>query len=143
MTRRSCPARVPLGNVDPILSPGDALAVLTLAAAVPPRHETVVLLLDHRRVGSVVVSITGTDRPGSFVHVVEWAVRAARSSRRVRALVAMTVRPGGQLTDRDVDQWLEASAIAERHGIELVEWFVAGLDGVDCPRDLLGEPERW
>ena len=25
----------------------------------------------------------------------------------------------------------------------LVEWFVIGPHGVDCPRDLLGEPERW
>jgi len=33
--------------------------------------------------------------------------------------------------------------LAETHGIELLEWFVVGPHGAECPRELLGEPERW
>jgi hypothetical protein len=43
----------------------------------------------------------------------------------------------------DIDRWIEASEITESNGIELIEWFIVGPAGVDCPRELLGEPQRW
>ena len=59
-------------------------------------------------------------------------------------LVLATVRPDttGMLPG-DIDRWLEADSITDSHGIELVEWFIIGPAGVDCPRELLGEPDRW
>jgi hypothetical protein len=58
------------------------------------------------------------------------------------------VRPGGGLNlpatlPGDIDRWVEANEITEAHGIELIEWFVVGPAGVECPREMLGEPERW
>ena len=63
-------------------------------------------------------------------------------------VVLATVRPDAAhnvpaTLPGDLDRWLEASEITEAHGIELIEWFVIGPAGVDCPRELLGEPERW
>ena len=43
----------------------------------------------------------------------------------------------------DVERWLELDGIVSDAGIELVEWFVVGIGGVACPRELVGEPERW
>ena len=43
----------------------------------------------------------------------------------------------------DIDRWLEADSITDSHGIELIEWFVIDPAGVECPRELLGEPDRW
>jgi hypothetical protein len=59
-------------------------------------------------------------------------------------LVLATVRPHCHgLLPGDVDRWLDAESVAESHGIELVEWFVVTTSGVECPRQLIGEPERW
>jgi hypothetical protein len=57
--------------------------------------------------------------------------------------VIATVRPHDGVLPGDVDRWLDASSIARDHGIELIEWYVIGPHGTQCPRDLLGEPERW
>jgi hypothetical protein len=101
-----------------------------------------VALLDHQRLGSVVLDITGTEAPESFTEVVTWVAQRACPV-HLGAFVVLSVRPDGGVVDHDVDRWLEASAVADRHGFELLEWFVQGPDGVECPRDLLGEPERW
>jgi hypothetical protein len=68
---------------------------------------------------------------------------AAQADDQLCRLVVATVRPCGATQQGDVDRWLEASAIADAHGVELIEWFVIGPAGPECPRDLLGEPERW
>ena len=63
------------------------------------------------------------------------------------ALVVASIRPGRGPMPGDVDRWLEASAIADDAGVDLLEWFVidggAGAGTAWCPRDLLGEPPRW
>jgi hypothetical protein len=68
---------------------------------------------------------------------------AAQGVERALSLVVATVRPDAGVLPGDIDRWLEASAICEQFGVELVEWFVISPHGVECPRDLLGEPERW
>lgn len=142
MPRHTCSPRVPLGNIDPLRCAADALAVFSLVAQRPAEFETIVVLLDRQRIGSVVVSVANTSNADSFVPIIERLAQAA-CPQHMQALVAMTRRPGGTLVDRDVDRWLEASAVASRQGVELVEWFIDGRDGIECPRDLLGEPERW
>jgi hypothetical protein len=59
------------------------------------------------------------------------------------SLVVASVRPEGGLLPGDVDRWLEASTRCEQRGIVLLEWYVMGRYGPECPRDLLGEPPRW
>ena len=41
---------------------------------------------------------------------------------------------------------IEAMIVASSRpdgGIELIEWFVLGRSGPQCPHELFGEPERW
>ena len=142
MTRRPCTGNRPLGADPPIRCADDALVAFAAAAPCPPRSETVVLLLDRERSCSLVVRVTGTARPDPFVPIVERLTDDACPD-HVDAIVVMTRRPRGGLVDHDIDRWLEASELADRRGVELVEWFVAGRDGIECPRDLLGEPQRW
>ena len=93
--------------------------------------------------------VSGTTEPDSVLTVAEcmavaalatarpvWA-RAGNACDRNRPPTVSASLPG------DIDRWVEANEITETYGIELVEWFVVGPAGVDCPRELLGEPERW
>jgi hypothetical protein len=107
----------------------------------PLRHETVVVLLDGRRCGDTIVVVDGTEHADPCL-VVERICEAVTGS-GIEAIVVATVRPDGAMRPGDVDTWYETSALAETFGLELVEWFVVGPAGVECPRDLLGEPERW
>ena len=43
---------------------------------------------------------------------------------------------------RLADRWLDLDEIAERSGVELVDWLVIG-DGVNRPRQLVNAPSRW
>jgi len=43
----------------------------------------------------------------------------------------------------DGDLWDEASDLADSFGLTLLEWFVISPDGIECPRELTGEPDRW
>jgi len=62
--------------------------------------------------------------------------------------VLATVRPSSDhlhtaILPGDIERWIGAGRLTEAHGIELVEWFVVGPSGVACPREFLGDPERW
>jgi hypothetical protein len=69
--------------------------------------------------------------------------RAAERIERATSLVVASVRPGGCVLPGDLDRWMEASTLAAAYGVTLIEWFIITESGVQCPRDLLGEPERW
>jgi hypothetical protein len=100
-------------------------------------------LLDRDGNGSVITVVSGTVDPDSVLSVVECITRAADGLPRAAAMVLATVRPHGSVLPGDIDRWLEASALAAAHGVDLIEWFIIGASGAQCPRDLLGEPERW
>jgi hypothetical protein len=131
---------------DALAGPAEALHLITIAMRRPRRDETIVLLLDHRRCGLGLVVVAGTSAPDDVVAVVERLVEPAVHGGRVGSMVVGTIRasPAARPTrpDSDVDRWLEMSDLAERAGVELVEWFVLA-DDVSCPRDLLGEAPRW
>lgn len=137
--------RVPVANLDPIRSSADALALLSAVVRTPLCHETVVVLLDARRCGDTIVAVDDTEHadPCLVLERICEAVTGSGVRAPVSAVVMASVRPGGTTRPGDVDTWLEASALTETFGIDLVEWFVVGPSGVECPRDLLGEPERW
>ncbi|CAN5584032.1 hypothetical protein BH18ACT3_BH18ACT3_06170 [soil metagenome] len=150
--------RFPRAGVDPISSPGAALAVVSMAMHRPLRHETLVLALDAERRGVAVVVVDGTVDPDSVVVVAECIANAVAGSAPVEALVLATVRPAGaddaddandadDNLDDDPDHWFEASEIVEACGLELVEWFVISGDvtteRIRCPRDDTGERPRW
>jgi hypothetical protein len=134
--------RIPRANVDPIRSATDALAVVSAVMDHPMTPQTIVMLLDDDRRGERIVVVNDTDRTADPSTVVEW-VCASYAEVTDRALVMATIRPRGATRPGDVDVWLEASALADSFGLELLEWFVVGPAGPECPRDLIGEPDRW
>jgi hypothetical protein len=132
----------------PIRSASDAIAVVSLAIHRPLEFETVGFFLDDQGRSNTITVVTGTTEPDSVVEVAECLTMAAESSPTLCGLVLATVRPNADrdhtaILPGDIDRWIEAASITEAHGIELVEWFVVGPSGVACPRELLGDPERW
>lgn len=127
----------------PVRNAVDALRVLRLAVSQPAEAETLAFTLDVHGVGGVITLVSGTTHPDGVMAVAECIARAAQGVPRAAALVLTSVRPGGGLLPGDVDRWCEASDLVAAHGVRLLEWFVLGSGGVYCPRDLLGEPERW
>lgn len=127
----------------PVRCGTDAQRIVFLALSRPLEHETLVFLLDRHGHGGVITIVSGTATADSVLAVVECFARAAQRVPEAAALVVASVRPGGCILPGDIDRWLEASAIATAHGVHLVEWYVVNESGAQCPRDLLGEPERW
>ena len=135
--RQSCTARAPIRSSD------DAIEVIALALHQPLRPETVVLLLDDSGFGSTITVVAGTHRADDVLQVVECLAEAACSSLTIAALVVASVRPDNAVSGDDIDRWLEARSLAESYGVQLTEWFVISSAAIECPRELLGEPERW
>ncbi|MFZ8999083.1 MAG: hypothetical protein ACO3D0_12020 [Ilumatobacteraceae bacterium] len=152
--------QIPRAHIDPIDREATALALLRAVVAHPSRHETIVVLLDGVRRGVSIVVVDGTIDPDDVVRSVEVVAEAVSMAvarhdtypvheSAIGALVVASVRPDpiDHLDDLlDADRWLHLDEITERHGIELVEWFVLQGDGVDLisrPRELLDERPRW
>jgi hypothetical protein len=146
-------SHIPRARVDPILCADDALALITLVIHQPLVDETVIIALDRSSRGSVVNvvrharhhDLCTTLETFGAVAGFERATDLERSAdlEVAAGLVVATVRPRGATRPDDIDEWLDASALAESWGLVLFEWFVVGPAGIECPRDLIGEPERW
>ena len=147
MPHSSARPRLPQAK-DPIRSSIEALAVVALAIHRPLEPETIGFFLDETGCSNTITVVSGTTDPDSVLTVAECLAVAGGRSPTLCGLVLATVRPGSGLAvpatlPGDLDRWMEAAQITETHGIELIEWFIIGPAGVDCPRELLGEPERW
>lgn len=125
----------------PVRCDADALHLIHLAAKDEP--ETLAFLLDEHGIGGVLVAYANTRGPDDVLDLVELMLMAAEGVEFLESLVVASVRPDGGLLPGDVDRWLEASTRCEQRGIVLLEWYVMGRYGPECPRDLLGEPPRW
>jgi hypothetical protein len=133
---------------DPIRSGLDAIAVVSLAIHRPLEPETIAFFLDDAGRSTTITVVSGTTEPDSVLTVAECMAVAASQLPALCGLVLASVRPAtsphlAATLPGDVDRWIEANDITETYGIELVEWFVVGPAGADCPRELLGDPERW
>lgn len=133
---------------DPIRSALDAIAVISLVIHHPLEAETIAFFLDENSCSNIITVVSNTAEPDSVLSVAECMAMVADRSPRLCGVVLATVRPGSAhnlpaTLPGDLDRWVEANEIMEAHGVELIEWFVVGPAGVDCPRELLGEPERW
>lgn len=137
------PAAVPRAYLDPITSGAAALSVVTAAISLPMQPETLAIWLDHEWLGGLITVVSGAGDPDAAVEVCEFLAQAGSHHPLMRGLILASVRPHSGLAAGDIDRWLDASDIMERHGLELIEWFIVGSSGVECPRDLLGEPTRW
>ena len=127
----------------PVRCAADALRLLFLAATHPLQPETLAFVLDGQGRGGVITIVSGTVDADSVLPVTECMSRAAEQVGRATALVVASVRPGGCVLPGDIDRWMEASTLAAAYGVVLIEWLIITESGVQCPRDLLGEPERW
>ena len=134
---------LPLHSTVPVRCAADALDLLALAVRHPLQHEVLSFLLDPEGVGGLLVAVEGTHAPDALVDVVQLMARVGERVPWASSLVVATVRPAGGVLPGDADRWLEASAVADEFHIRLMEWFVVSPLGIVCPRDLLGEPERW
>jgi len=146
MPRSTTRPRLPHAS-DPIRSSIDAIAVVSLAIHRPLEAETIAFFLDDTGRSNTITVISGTTEPDSILSVAEcmglaggrlptvcascWRRCDLRAHQTFRQhCPAISTAGGGQRDHRGA--W-----------IELIEWFVIGPAGVDCPRELLGEPERW
>jgi hypothetical protein len=147
MPRSTARTRLPLAS-DPICSSLDALAVVSLAIHRPLEAETIAFFLDEASRSNTITVVSGTTEPDSVLSVAECMAVAGSRVPALCGVVLATIRPHGAANQPatvpgDVDRWVEANEITESHGIELIEWFVLGPTSVECPRELLGLPERW
>ena len=134
---------IPLPRPAPVRCGIDALRLLFLSTSQPLEPETLAFLLDRHGNGSVITIVSGTVDPDALLAVAECIARAAEGLPHAEAMVLATVRPTGHVLPGDIDRWMEASDIAEAHGVALIEWYLISTSGAQSPRDLLGEPERW
>ncbi len=151
MPRSTARTRQPHAS-EPIRSSVEAIAVISLAIHRPLEAETIAFFLDEVGCSNTITVVSGTTDPDSVSTVAECMALAASQLPGLCGLVLASVRPASEPDLRsspratlpgDLDRWIEANEITETYGIELVEWFVIGPSGVDCPRELLGEAERW
>lgn len=127
----------------PVRSATDALRVLLLATPPPLAAETLAFFLDDEGRGGVITIVSDTTDPTTVLPVAECLCRAAEGVPSASALVIASLRPGGTLLAADGERWRDLSRVAADHGVRLLEWFVIGGDGVHCPRELVGDPDRW
>lgn len=137
--RGGAPSPVP----PPVRSATDALRVLLLATPPPLAAETLAFFLDDEGRGGVITIVSDTTDPSTVLPVAECLCRAAEGVPSATALVIASARPGGSVLAADGARWHELSRVAAEHGVRLLEWFVIGADGVHCPRELVGDPDRW
>lgn len=147
MPRSTAQPRLPQAS-DPIRSSIAAIAVVSLAIHRPLEAETIAFLVDDSGRSNTITVVSGTTDPDSVLSVAECMAMAGSRVPSLCGVVLATVRPNAApnlsaILPGDIDRWTEANAITDALGIELIEWFVVGPAGVDCPRALLGQPERW
>lgn len=140
----SCtPTRRGAGRPRPITSTDDAAQLFSLAMRLPMEHETLAFLLDDTNRGNTIVAVSGTEQRDDVRQVVEIMSITGGQDARWCGLVVASVRPDLPMDCEDLDRWWDLEAIAECHGLQLVEWLVISPDGCHSPRAELGEPERW
>jgi hypothetical protein len=137
----------PRAGVDPILCPEAALAVIDIARSQPERAEHLCILLGDDRCGHAIVSVVDPPDDDSVLAVIDTIGSACDlagfGGEQPAALIVATIRPDHSTDPGDAARWQLAEIAAGVHGVLLLEWFVIGPDGVECPRELAGRPARW
>jgi hypothetical protein len=143
MPRSPARSGLPLAG-EPILTSVDALRVVSMAIHRPLEAETIAFFLDDGNRSNTITIVSGTTEPDSIVSVAECMAIAASRSPTLCGVVLASVRPDTLgLLPGDIERWLLIDAITEAQGIELVEWFIVDAAGIESPRDVLGESDRW
>ena len=133
---------VPRAGVDPITTDATARSLVTALCRPPCRDAVMVVTLDARHCGLGILRVADNGDPRMLLGVAQYIARI-RSS-RCAAVVLVSSRRHRSVWPGDVDVWLELSEMFDDGEIDLREWYVASrAGGIECPRDLFGEPPRW
>jgi hypothetical protein len=117
--------------------------LFSLAMRLPMEYETLAFLLDDTNCGNTIVAVSGTEQPDDVRRVVETMTMLGGQTEQWCGLVVASVRPDEPMDGADLDRWWDLEAIADCHGLQLVEWLIISPDGCHSPRAALGVPERW
>ena len=125
------PIDVPRAHRDPINSATQALSVFSLAISRPLRPETLVLMMDnhHRGVGLFALS-----NGGDLRSLIDHVIGSCATHDSARALAIASVRPQLQSHPQWAAEWTSSRTICQRAGLQLVDWFIVGRQGVHGPR---------
>jgi hypothetical protein len=117
------PTILPPAAGDPIVTIEQAVRLVDAALGF---DETLIVLLDEDRAGRSLLSITGTRTHDQVVGVVRDLLVPLQERVPVTAILATgwlrIDRPGPD----EEHTWFELRCLADEHGIDLVDWFVAG-----------------
>lgn len=124
---------VPRARLDRIERTADALAVIALAVTQPLVDETIILVLDQDRRGSVVTAITGTRDPDDVFGVVD-IFSSALDLVAPSSLVVASVRPTLPVGTNDDDRWQRLVHRASGPQVHVDEWFIIDARGATSMR---------
>lgn len=93
---------------------------------------------DYRGVGLFALN-TGGDLRLLIDHI----VGRCAAENTARAVAIASVRPQRLPQLQFDNEWITSLDICQRAGVQLVDWFVIGRHGVDCPRIIAHEPGAW
>lgn len=127
----------------PISSTDEAVAIVAATLRRPLESEVIAFLVDSNNCGHTIVVVSHDHDDDVVLRVAESMMAMAAVSRRWTGVVLASVRPRSMIVPGDVDRWLELDALTASAGVTLKDWLVVGPAGVELPRQLLGEPERW
>jgi hypothetical protein len=127
----------------PVRSDADALDILYRAMLLPPEPEVLTFILDERHVGGIVLSCTGVTHHDDVLGVMSMVLRASVYHPNPASLVVASVRPDDGFLPGDIARWVDLDQQCEVEGLQLIEWYVLGINGVELPRLHYGEPSRW
>lgn len=121
--------RVPRAHADEVRTAHEALAVCALAVRRPREEETIVLCLDARRRGvGMRAYVPGRDLGTLADRIVGDVVRTPGAT----GCIVCSVRPrrGARVRPSDATDRRAVRRLADRAGIVMVAWYVAGPGGV-------------
>ncbi|MEO5974241.1 MAG: hypothetical protein ABIQ38_03420 [Ilumatobacteraceae bacterium] len=140
LSQLELPIDVPRAHCDPINSATQALVVFSLAISRPLRPETLVLMMDthHRGIG-----LFALNNGGNLRSLIDYIVGKCAATNSARALAIATIRPHLHTQSNLATEWTSSREICQRAGVQLVDWFVVGRQGVHCPRINSHGPDEW
>jgi hypothetical protein len=121
------------------------MRVAYAALAEPRRPETIVLLLDARHRGSVVLVCADASRPSQVLQLAALLLEVAAATPPLRAVVLATARPGAGIVPSADDEDAFATMRDElaEADIELLDWFLVDADLVGSVAELTGACWLW
>lgn len=141
--------RFPRAGIDPIRSDIHARMFIHLLVPEVDDDEVIAIPLDDRWCGRTLLRVAGATDPDSVLVVTD-AIAIGILEARIQgralgatSIVLVSVRPTRPSEPHDLGRWLDARNNLGNAGATLVEWYIVSHRGIECPRELLGEPPRW